>query len=104
MSCTLMRWSGSGQPVQLRKFDAVRPSSAAFLFISSTKPSSEPAIPSASTMQASLPESTIMPRIRSSTCTEVPTCTNILEPPMRQARSETRSSSVSFICPFFSRS
>ncbi len=48
------------------KCELVSPSSLAFLFISSTNCSSEPAMPSASTMQASLPESTVMPRIRSS--------------------------------------
>ena len=104
MSRQLMCCSGSGQPVEFLKFELVRPSSFAFWFISSANCSSDPAIASANTMQASLPDCTMTPRIRSSTRTCVPTWTNIFDPPIFHARSLTSSSSSSFIFPCFSRS
>ena len=104
MSRQLMCCSGSGQPVEFLKLELVSPSSFAFAFISSANCSSEPAIASANTMQASLPDCTMTPRIRSSTFTCVPTWTNIFDPPIRHARSLTSSSSSSRIFPCFSRS
>ncbi len=74
----------------------------AFWFISSANCSSDPAMPSASTMQASLPDCTIMPRTRSSIFTWLFRSTNIFDPPMRQARSLTGSSWVSVNRPDFS--
>ena len=58
---------------------------------------------SATTMQASLPDWMMMPRIRSSTAMRVPSSTNIFEPWVRQARSDTGSVSVSFMRPSFRR-
>ena len=66
------------------------PSSLAFAFIFSTNCSSDPPIASASTMAASLPDCTMTPRIRSSTLTVLPSCTNIFEPCIRQAFSRHR--------------
>ena len=45
------RWSGSGRPVELVKFDCVSPSSRARSFISTAKLFSLPEMPSASAMQ-----------------------------------------------------
>ena len=104
MSRALMCWSGSGQPVQFLKNECVRPSCLAFAFISSANCSSDPAMASAKTMQASLPDCTMTPWIRSSTFTVVPICTNIFDPPMRQAFSVTGNSSSSRMRPCFSRS
>jgi hypothetical protein len=82
----------AGQPEAFLNTVPVMPSSFAFLFMRSAKLSSVPAMPSATTMQASLPDSTIMPLIRSSTVTSVPgSPTHIVEPwrDMRQAFSLT---------------
>ena len=103
-SRAVMRCSGCGQPVAFMKVLPVSPSSRARSFISSAKASSLPDRPSATTMQASLPDCTMMPRIRSSTRTCEFTSTNIFEPPIRQAFSETGSSSSSDRRPSFSRS
>ena len=100
----VVRCSGSGQPVELRKVDEVRPISRAFSFIASANCCSEPEIASANTTQASLPDCTMTPRISASTGTVVPIWTNILLPPMRQARSLTGSSASSFSRPCFSMS
>ena len=94
-SRAVMRWLGSGQPVALAKLLPVKPISRALRVISSAKASSVPLSPSARTMQASLPDCTMTPRSRSSTRAVLPTSTNILEPPMRQAFSLTGSSSSS---------
>ena len=59
--------AGRASPSGLTKCDWVRPSSLARLFIMSTKPSTVPPRLSATTMQASLPDWMMMPRIRSST-------------------------------------
>ncbi len=48
-------------------------------------------MPSASTMQASLPDCTIMPWMRSFTVTVWPSGTNIFDPPIRHAFSLTGS-------------
>ena len=48
--------SGSGKPVEFTKFERVMPSSCARSVISSAKAGSLPAKPSASAMQASLPD------------------------------------------------
>ena len=80
------------------------PSSRALAFISATKALSEPEMPSASTMQASLPDWMIMPRSRSSTRTSLPSSTNILEPPIFQAVSDTLKVVSMVISPFLSSS
>ncbi len=74
------------------------PSRSASRFIMPANASSDPAIRSASAMQASLPDCTIMPRISSSTVTGFFGSMNMREPGARQAFSEalTCSSSVSF--------
>ena len=54
--------SGSWSPLALRNVEFVRPSSFARSFIRSAKAGSEPAIPSAMTIAASLPDCTISPR------------------------------------------
>ena len=66
--------------------------------------SSLPARPSATTMQASLPDWMRMPRIRSSTFTSESMSTNILEPCMAQAFWLTWKVSVSLTSPRFSAS
>ncbi len=83
------------------------PSSRARLFIIATKAGSLPAIPSASAMQASLPDWTTAPWIRSSTLTRLWIAANMLEvwdgaPPRRQASSLTRYSVSSLMVPFLS--
>ena len=83
------------------------PSSRARLFIISTKPRSLPAIPSASVMQASLPDWTNAPWIRSSTLTRLWIAANMLDvwdgaPPRRQASSLTRYSVSSLMRPCLS--
>ena len=82
----------------------MRPISFAFAVIFSAKASSDPAIPSATTMQASLPDCTMIPRSRSRTDTRVLTMTNIFEPPLRHAFSLTGNSSSSEMRPSLSRS
>src|SRR5688572_28596969 len=68
-----------------------------------TKPSTVPPRASATTTQASLPDWMTMPRIRSSTAMREPSSTNILEPWVRQARSDTGNLSVSLTRPSFNR-
>ena len=65
------------------------PRRSASRFIIPANASSEPAICSASAMQASLPDCTIMPRISSSTLTGFFGSMNMREPGARQARSDT---------------
>src|SRR5665213_671199 len=60
-SRTVILLPGSGRPLELAKVDLVRPSSRARLVIISAKALSLPAMPSASTMQASLPLWTMAP-------------------------------------------
>ena len=55
-SRAVISWRGSGSPVEFPKVDLMRPSSRARLTIISANLSSLPAMPSASTMQASLPD------------------------------------------------
>ena len=90
----------AGQPVELTKLESVRPNSFALRFIASANALSEPDSASATTMQASLPDWTTIPRTRSSTRTRLSTSTNILEPPIRQALRLTTnlSSRESFPC------
>ena len=90
MSRTDMTWPSAGQPEALTKWELVIPSFAACAFIIAAKLSSVPPMPSASVTAASFPESTKMPRMRSSMVMFVPTCTNMREPPMCQAWSLTR--------------
>ena len=68
-------------PVELVKCDWVSPISRARRFISSENASSLPAIPSASAMQASLPDWIITPCSRLSTLTRLLSAANIAEPP-----------------------
>src|SRR5215475_13575474 len=74
-------WSGSCRPVELMKCDRVRPSSRARLFIISANCGSLPAMPSASVMQASLPDCTMTPYRRSVTFTRLLSGANIAAPP-----------------------
>ena len=95
--------SGSGQPVVLAKWELVSPIFFAASFIRSTNACSDPARPSASTTQASLPETVTMPWSRSSTVTCAPTGRNMVEPRLFQARQvsgETVILSSSFTVPF----
>ena len=78
------------------------PRRCASRFIICAKFSSPPAMASASAMQASLPDCTIMPLIRSSTFTCVPTWMNMREPPVFQARSETGTAWSIFSVPCLS--
>ena len=82
----LFVWFGS--PVALTKFEFLRPRRAASRFICSTKFSSLPAMPSASAIDASLPDCTIMPCSSSSIATALPGSRNMREPGARQAFSE----------------
>ena len=105
-SRTVILLAGSGSPLELPKVDLVRPSSRARLVMKSVaKMRSLPAMPSASAMQASLPLWMIAPCRRSSTETLLLRMANIVEPPdgappLRQAFSLIRYSSVSLTLPF----
>ena len=103
-SRTVIRWPGASSPVEFMKVLPVRPISLPFSVIWRANSSSEPARASAMATQASLPDWTMMPRIRSSTFTRSPTSRNICEPPIFQARSLTVTSSSSFSPPWSSRS
>ena len=63
------------------KVDFSSPNSRARRVIRLEKPSSDPEMPSAKVMAASLPESITRPRMRSSTRTRLFTARNIVEPP-----------------------
>src|SRR5438093_136158 len=81
---------GSGSPVALVKFDLVRPISRARALSISANVVSFPAMPSASAMQASLPDWMISPLRRSITFTLLWIAANMDEPcegapPLRQA-------------------
>ncbi len=76
----------------------VIPSRCASRFMTCTKASSDPAIASARAMQASFPESTIMPWSSSSTVTFLLGWMNMREPPERQARTETGTGWPSVTC------
>ncbi len=54
-------WFGSGQPVELAKVELVRPSSLARSVMAEANSGSEPFNASATAMQASLPDCTMMP-------------------------------------------
>ncbi len=93
MSCV-----GSGRPFELPKVALASPISRARLVIISANLSSLPAMPSASTMQASLADWMMTPCSRSSTDTWLWIGTNMLDvcdgaPPLRQAFSLTMNSS-----------
>ena len=88
-SCIDIRCRGSGQPEALAKVDCVIPSSAARSVISRAKASSLPASASATTTQASLPDCTMIPLIRSSTVGRSVSSRNIVLPPIALARDET---------------
>ena len=66
-SRTVILCSGSGSPVEFLKTDWVRPSSRARLVICSAKASSDPAMPSAMAIQASLADCTSIAYINCST-------------------------------------
>ena len=68
-------------PDEFAKFVFSIPNSLAFIVIRIANSSSVPAIPSASAIQASLPEATIIPLKRSITETSSPTIINIDEYP-----------------------
>ena len=61
ISLTVETFSGSFIPEELVKFVEVIPISIAFSFIISAKFSSEPAMPSASAIQASFPDAIMIP-------------------------------------------
>ena len=88
-SCMLISWPGSGQPEALAKCEWVRPSVLASAFIRSAKAASEPASPSATTTQASLPDRTMMPWISSLTLGRSRVLRNMVEPPMSIAFCDT---------------
>ena len=94
---------GSGKPSGLTKWTGE--ARVPWRAYSSSRQSLRPCrpSPSATTTQASLPDWMMMPRIRSSTAMRSPSSTNIFEPCVRQARSETGKVSVSFIRPSFRR-
>src|SRR5262245_1416187 len=104
-SRTVILLSGSGSPLELPKVDLVRPSSRARLVRTSlANLRSLPDMPSASAMQESLPLWMIAPCRRSSTGTLLLMAANIVEPPegappLRQAFSLIRYSSVSLTLP-----
>ena len=98
-SRAVVHWPSAGQPEEFLNTVPVMPSSRALAVMRSAKLSSLPDIPSAMTTQASLPDSTIMPLIRSSTVTSLPSSTNMREPPMLRARSLTRNRVSSFRRP-----
>ena len=89
-------------PAELRKLDAFMPRRCASRFIICAKLSSLPAMASDSATQASLPDWTIIPLIRSSTFTCVSTWMNIREPCAFQAFSETVIIWSSWIVPCLS--
>ncbi len=105
-SRTVILLVGSGNPLELPKVDLAMPSSRARLVMKSVaNVCSLPAMPSASAMQASLPLGMIAPCSRSSTETLLLIAANIVEvpdgaPPLRQAFSLIRYSSVSLMSPF----
>jgi hypothetical protein len=108
-SRTLMRCSGSGRPVALRKVALTAPSSRARAVMRCAKASSFPASASAMTMQASLADCTTAPLIRSSSRIEDLTSAYMVEPPetappRRQASSLTVNCWSSVIVPAFSAS
>lgn len=88
-----------GRPVASMKWELVRPSFCAVVFIMSAKASSLPAICSARATLASLPDWMMMPCSRSLTDTWLPTLMNIREPPVRQACSLTVTRSFSPMRP-----
>src|SRR5664279_1126109 len=95
---------GSGKPLELPNTDLASPISRARCVSLSAKSASLPAIPSASTMQASLPDWMIMPCSRSSTGILLWIAANMVEPcegapPLRQAFSLTVYSSVGLMRP-----
>jgi len=97
---------GSGSPFELVNTDCCKPISRARWVILTANSDSVPAMPSASTMQASLPDWMIMPCSRSSTGILLLSAANIVEPcetapPLRQAFSLTEYSSVSLMRPSF---
>ena len=104
-SRTVILLAGSGSPLELPKVDLVSPSSRARLVMKSVaKIRSLPAMPSASAMQESLPLWMMAPCRRSSTETLLLIAANIVEPPagappLRQAFSLMRYSSVSLTSP-----
>ena len=65
-SRTVTTWPSAGRPVEFLNTDFVSPSARARSVISSAKFSSDPAMPSAMTMQPSLADCTTTPWIRSS--------------------------------------
>ena len=85
----MVRCSGCGSPVLFMKWVSLMPRRSASRFISWAKPSSEPAISSASATQASLPDCTIMPCTSWSTVTGLRGSMNIREPIIFHAFSDT---------------
>jgi hypothetical protein len=103
-SRAVVHWPSTGQPDAFLNTVPDMPSSRPRLVMRSAKLSSLPDSPSATTTQASLPDSTIMPLIRSSTATSLPSSTNMREPPMLRARSLTRKRVSSLTRPAVSSS
>ena len=105
----VIRCSGCGQPVEFRKVEFCRPISRPRSVISAAKASSLPDRASATTMQASFPDWTTIPRTRSSILTRFRGGRNMVElplliPPFRQAFSLMRNVSSRDNDPSFSRS
>src|SRR5450631_4563365 len=104
-SSRVVTWvPGSGSPLELPNVDFGKPISRARSVILAANSASLPAMPSARTMQASLPDCTIMPCSRSSTEILLLIAANMVEPcdgapPLRHAFSLTVYSSVSLMRP-----
>jgi hypothetical protein len=102
-SSMLIRWFGSGQPVELVKVELVSPIASPRSVISRANASSDPARPSATTTQASLPDCTMMPLMSSSTVGRSSWSRNMVDPPIACALSDTRNSVSECNAPVFDR-
>src|SRR3990172_152018 len=94
---------GSGSPLELANTDFFKPISRARLVSLAANSASLPAIPSASTMQASLADWMMTARSRSSTLILLLSEANMVEP--REGRSEEHTSELQsrlhLLCPLF---
>ncbi len=103
-SRAVLLWPGSERPVTFLNAVFFSPQACACRFIIATKLSSEPATPSASATDASLPDCTTMPRTSSSTFGVIVVSMNISEPPpLRSAHARIDTGSVCSSESFLSR-
>jgi hypothetical protein len=82
-------WPGAGQPEELTKVEAVMPRARPRSVIWAANASSDPARPSATTTQASLPELMMIPLISSSTVGLSCSFRNMVDPRIALARADT---------------